>query len=217
MTQRLKSLQQDLLSTIGLGIGEFGFDSRPKGQSFLRVTSFGRVSLHLSFIKHPDDFDVTADVGIRFDDVQELVTRHDKSLRPAEKADTYTLGIELGNLAEGKQKRWTIRTLDDVSGVARSILTTFDEFGLRYIERYSDEGNALDILSRDDREAWRHMPFHDERAKRAVAMALLKKGRDAAQGLARAKLAFLHSQDDSGCKSFREFLSYAGLDGSTME
>jgi ribosomal protein S12 methylthiotransferase accessory factor YcaO len=63
----IKDMQRALLEAVGARITALGFDGKPVGQSFLRRIPDGRVSFHLAFVKHPEDFDVVADVGVRFD------------------------------------------------------------------------------------------------------------------------------------------------------
>lgn len=65
-TTTIYGLERTPLGEIGRGFAEFGF-SRPEGQTAERKTDAGRVAVHLSFIEHETDFDVTTDVAIRFD------------------------------------------------------------------------------------------------------------------------------------------------------
>jgi hypothetical protein len=211
---KFKTWQDQLLLAVGQGVQRYGFDKRPKGQSFLKNCPLGRVSFHLAFIKDDDDFDVTTDVAIRFEQVEESLSRYrdDPLLTKSEKANTYTLGCELGNLSEGRQKRWTIAGAKDIPVVAGSVLDTFAKIGLPYIEEFSDPQRALEVLSGDGPDSWLHSPLHGERAKRAVSMALHANGREAAQRLAKLKLAFLEERKDFGLSAFREFLDKSGLE-----
>src|SRR5262249_53735593 len=147
---------------------------------------------------HRDFFNVTADIGIRFDQVEELVTGNDKLLTKSEKANTTTVGCELGNLSEGRQKRWAVISADDVPIVSEDIISTFIKVGLPYIESFSNPDFVLKILSNDDPDSWLHSPLHGERAKRAVGMALLRQGKESAQQLAKLKLLFLENHKDFG-------------------
>jgi hypothetical protein len=64
---------------------------------------------------------------------------------------------------------------------------------------------ALYTLSRDDRSAWLHSPFHDVRAKRAIGLAFLLRDREQFARLAEAKSAFLKERNDLGLASFLQF------------
>jgi hypothetical protein len=203
---KFKPWQDQLLSVVGLGVQKYGFEIRPKGQSFLKNCPFGRTEFHLAFIKHQDDFDVTANLGIRFDQVEELVNL------PGKKADTCTIGCEIGNLSEGRQKRWTIQNANDVPIVGEAIISAFTDIGLPYFERFSDVENVLKVLSGDSRDSWLHSPLDGVRAKRAVGLTLLTHGREAAQSLAKSKASLLEERKDFGLTSFRTFLNKIGLE-----
>ena len=64
----------------------------------------GKISMHLAFIDHPEDFHVTVDVGIRFDELENMKNQWDEGLTIKEKKETYTIGVELGNLVHREQK-----------------------------------------------------------------------------------------------------------------
>lgn len=202
----IDDLERTLLSEIGRGLNEFGF-SRPKGQTLERRTEAGRVAVHLSFIEHETDLDVTTDVAIRFDSVEELVHRSNELLSKEEKSQTFTLGAEVGTLKTGQPLRWTVTSHPDISAVAAAILAELREVALPYIDQYSQMENAYDLLSGDDREAWVHSPVHGERAKRACAMLIVMGRRSEVRALAERKLAFLRSVNDPGIPLFEKSLS----------
>jgi hypothetical protein len=206
-----KKWEDQLVALVGQGVRKHGFECRPKDQSFYRKCTFGHAMFHVAFIEHQDDFDVTADIGIRFEDVEELVNRDNSLLTKLEKSRTCTLGCEIGNLSEGRQKRWAVRNADDVPAVSDAVVSAFIDVGLPYIERLSDAGHVLQILSEDSPESWLHSPVHGGRAKRAVGMALLTQGKEVAQKLAIAKISFLRERNDFGLASFRTFLEKLGL------
>src|SRR6218665_2992821 len=98
MTNELSRLEKLLENHLANLLAEFGFSGGFRGQSLYKRTSFGHITLHLTYIKHKDDFDVCLDVGIRFDQVEDLVNSANSFLRKSEKEKTVTLGIEVGNL-----------------------------------------------------------------------------------------------------------------------
>lgn len=203
--KQIKELEKALLTELSEHVGEYGFDTKVKGQSFYKQMPFGRLAFHLSFIKHKTDVDVTVDLAVRFDELEELVNEYENRLSKAQRKDTFSLGVELGNLSEGRQKRWTVANLEDVEPVARSIMNSFAAVGLPYLEKYSDLPTALEVLSGDDRAAWLHSPFHDARAKRALGLAFILGDRERFSQLADAKTEFLRSRNDSGLTSFLQF------------
>jgi hypothetical protein len=121
----INELQKKLLTSIGEKLMAFGFSKKVKQQSFYRPFEKGNAYVHLSFINHADDFDVTLDVAIRFDEVENLVNSKNNFLTKKEKAETCTLGVELGNLSNGVPKRWNISSDDQISTVTGSILATY--------------------------------------------------------------------------------------------
>ena len=88
----MKNIQRALLEAVGVRVVGLGFDSKASGQSFLRSIPGGRTSLHLAFIEHPRDFDVVADVAVRFDLLEALVNASNSLLSKREQGQTYSLG-----------------------------------------------------------------------------------------------------------------------------
>jgi hypothetical protein len=191
-----------LLKQLAERVGEHGFDTRARGQSFHKRTPFGKVSLHLAFIEHAADFDVTVDVAIRFDALEDIINEGNNLLTASEKRRTFSIGAELGNISEWKQKRWTVRSPADIEDVSRSIMDAFVDIGLAYIEKYSNMETVLDVLSGDDKPAWLLSPLHDLRAKQAICLAFLHCQRDRFSGLVAAKTEFLTSVKHPGLQSF---------------
>jgi hypothetical protein len=201
----LKDLQDQLLAAVAPGLAARGFPRWASGQSFSRITPFGRQTFHLGFIKHASDVDVTADVAIRIDALEDLLNEWNGTLSTAERKRTHSLGAELGNIAEGRQHRWALASDQDVPTTAASVIARFEAVGLPYIQRYSDLDHALEALSGDDRAAWLHAPVHDVRASRAVGLAFVLGQLDRLDGLVAAKTRFLHERSDPGLPRFQAF------------
>lgn len=198
-------LQQLLMKEVSKYVLDHGFNSKPVRQEFRKETHFGRVALHLSFIRHECDFDATADVAIRFDALENLVYQGSNQQSGRARQVTYSLGAELGNLHEGRQQRWTVAQESDVEAAAKSIIEYFEMVGLPYIERLSDIGNALDLLSGDDRMARLSSPLDSERAKRALALAFLHGQPERFKHIADSKTEWLTKMDDYGLEDFLQF------------
>ena len=194
-----------LLADLGPRLKPHGFGARPVGQTHRRGFPLGRQAVHLSFIDHDEDFDVTVDVAVRFDAVEGLVHRTNSLLSKSEKAQTYTLGAELGNIERREPRRWTVGSPANVSTTAVAIEASLLGVGFPYLNMYSDPHVALAMLARDDQEAWLHSPIDAERAKRAVAL-LVMVGRPEELGdLGRRKMEYLESVGDRGLAGFRRF------------
>src|SRR5436190_22794742 len=185
-----KNSSTELLKSVATGLARHGFESKPKGQSIVKKTAFGRQSFHLAFIKHTHDFDITADVAIRFDALENLICESEGIRSEQEKDEGYSLGAELGNLAGTGQRRWTVSTSEDIPPVSASILEAFELIALPYLNRYSMMDQALAALKGDDRVASLHMPIHDARAKRALGLAFLLGAKQQFDEIARGKAEF---------------------------
>lgn len=207
MKLSLSELRRAVLDKLALAMPKYGFKRKPIGQSFYRSLPFGRWTFHVAFINHDADVDVTADVAVRVDAVEDLVHSGDKLLSGREKQETATIGAELGNIADHRQKRRTIASISDVEGVAAAMLDEFAKFGLPYLERYSDLDKMLDVLCGNDPGAWLNSPVHAERCKRAVALALVLGKRDRVLDLGRRCEEFLQERGDPGLRLFKEFTS----------
>lgn len=116
-----KKLKAMLLHGLAELLEDYGFKRRITDQSFYKKTADGKVSIHLAFINHSEDFDVTVDFAIRFNDVEDILNEIDNSFLPfpTKKGETYTLGAELGNITGEGQKRWTIENEEDVATANR--------------------------------------------------------------------------------------------------
>jgi hypothetical protein len=196
-------LRAQVLDAIARGLSESGFEARPAEQAFRKTMPFGSWTLHISFVPHESELDLTADVAVRIDEVEDLVNASDAGMTAVDKKRTATLGAELGNLADGRQKRWTLARSQDVGSVAAQVVAECREFGLPYLEQYSEPTAILDALSRNDPSGWRHSPIHGARCIRAVALALVLHDRKEAKEVADKCDAFLSQRRDPGLQEFR--------------
>lgn len=200
----IQSLEQTLLDAVATCLAMYGF-KKNKTQDIFKLYDWGKAAIHLSFIEHHNDFDVTVDVAIRFDLLEDLVNKKNSLLSAKEKKNTFSMGAELGNLKEGKPKRWTITGDTDFGVVAEEIRKCVVETAIPYIEQYCDMRKAIDILAGDDSAAWLHAPIHSERAKRAIALAWLLGGKPLAERMMESKLLFLRNRKDFGLADFESF------------
>lgn len=207
MTHVLRQLERDLLHETGKRLARLGFSSQPKGQTFMRPLNGGQVAVHLSFIEHEHDVDVTADVAVRFDSVENLVHQSNRLLSKEEKATTFTLGVELGSLQGGEPDRVTVTSSKDVAQAADYLAEKIEMVGMPYLEKYSHPEAAYEVLSRDDRSAWIHSPIHAERAKRACALLAVMRRHSEIPTVGGQKLSFLRSINDPGATGFSRFLT----------
>jgi hypothetical protein len=201
----IKEMQQRFFEALRPGMEAHGFSPVPIDQAFHKPVSGGRWVLHISFIPHEGEFDLTADVAIRIDAVEDLVLRDNTAMLAKDKKRTATIGAELGNIADGRQRRWTVGSSTDIDLSAASVLKEFEAFGLPYLQRYSNLQTMLAAITSDDRSSWLHSPIHDARLKRALAVAVVLGQLATAREIAERGSEFLRSRKDPGAASFEAF------------
>jgi hypothetical protein len=204
MIERAK-IESMLLVALGRRLATHGFELQPGTQEYHRPIDGGVAAFHLSFIEHADDFDVKADVAIRFHDLETLVNNGKQYLTAKEKKGTFSLGSEPGNLIDRRQRRWTIKSAADVEQVAKGIEDGFLNLAIPYIDKYRIRTEALEIFAGDDQSVWIHSPVYGERAKRAVGLAWLLKDEARLKQLIETKSTFLEQRKDCALKEFRDF------------
>lgn len=171
---RIKSvIQAELLSVVGAKVSQYGFRAKPIGQSFYRKFPLGKHAFHLSFIPHPLDFDITADFGIRFEQVELLIGETGGTHEEKYKRKTFTMGAEIGNYTQGSPIRWTIEKEEDIIPVSEMIFESFQKVVLPYYETYDQLDKAFALLKRNDDEAVINCPFDNKRTKNALALAVI--------------------------------------------
>lgn len=201
----MKNLQNELLRLFGDRVSHYGFVQKPREQYFYKKVPLGRVVFHLAFIKHKADFDVTADVAVRFDELEDLVNIDNKLITKKEKAETYSLGVEVGNLTAGSQMRWSIFSEADLSATTEALLSVFVDVALPYFEKYANLESAFEVLSRNDAVGRLHSPFNSKRAKRALGLAVLLGYSDLIPKLIDEAVTFMKEGGDSGVSDYLDF------------
>jgi hypothetical protein len=96
-----KAAKEILLVELGNSLQRFGFPRKPRQQSFSRKLPDRTECVHVSFIPHSDDIDLTVDIALRLNVVEDLVNAFDLLRRDNDKRNSMTLGGELGNLSIG--------------------------------------------------------------------------------------------------------------------
>jgi hypothetical protein len=203
---RLKHSQKLLLNGMSVVAVKHGFERKVYGQSFRMPRPFGWAAVHLSFIPHGEsDFDLTADVALRVDAVEELLHADNSLISKKEKLEAATIGCELGNLSDGKQRRWKIVTESDVKPVIASLDAALMSIALPYMDRYSNLEETFAVLCRNDAEAWLHSPLHHYRGMRALALAIFLEKYDRLEGIIEQSEAFMKSIGDPNLRFFELF------------
>lgn len=203
MKTRLKILQENLLSSISLKLPDFKLNLTKR--EFRAKRNFGSVAIMVSFIKHGgSDFDITGSVGIRIDAVEDLVNEGNATTTKAEKASTFTMGAEFGNIINGQQKRWTIEDEGDLARVTVGFVQAVEDVGIPYIEKYSDMSKVLEALSGNESPNWLHSPIHGARCQRALALAYILRDNQKIAALTEQNIYFLKTRNDFGLQEFEK-------------
>jgi len=166
-----QSAERRILTMMGERVQLFGFNPRPSGQSFYHDFESGKWALHVSFIPHKNDMDLTADVAIRINAVEDIVNKYDTKRTPAEKRRSMTVGGELGNISVGRPLRWTLPDLGDALKICDQMLDAFEKIGLPFLRAYSDVAAVHQVLTSSSPRATLLAPVSGSRYMRAVASA----------------------------------------------
>lgn len=133
---RLQHHRRECLERLGERMREDGFRPRIARQRFERLTAIGKQIAHIAFIRHLDDFQLTADLAVRHDEIERLVFEMETEMSEKEKRETATLGGELGDMQGIGQKRWEIVCNSDIPRVVEGAYAAFKEIGLPRLERF---------------------------------------------------------------------------------
>lgn len=156
----MKELRKRLLEEIGGRLKPDGYQKSQ--QTFSRRFRGGTWFFHVAFIPHATDFDITADIAVRHDSIQEA-SRLYGHLDKRSKKKTATLGVELGNLQGIGQHRWTVAKESDLAPVADSILEMFRRVGMPFLQRFSSLQETKRVFDSDERLARLICPVREYR------------------------------------------------------
>ncbi len=170
------------LSRLAQELAKRGYRTTKKDpNTFTRKHPGGRMDvLHVGLVRHGDeDFDATLDCGLRVDAAERLVGE----LTGMDTRDSTTMGNEVGNLVDGKQRRWKVAAAEDVDAAVAAVLQAAETIAFPLFEKNSDPARALATL-RDPVEGPRHSPFDARRYIRALALAAVAGDRGATEAIA---------------------------------
>ena len=172
------------------------FEKRIYGQSIRKPIVNGIAAVHFSFINHEDNFDITVDVGIRYNELENMKNEDVTYLTTKEKSNTFTIGAELGNMSIGQQKRWRVYSIDDIDLVTSSMYEDIKNVIFPFIEKYSSREKAFNLCIKDDLEANLFCAFDDNRAINAIGLALILNKDDQLKELVLKKKKYLEDKND---------------------
>lgn len=199
-----KEVQKKMLNRLSIELSKYGFDKKVHGQSLWKPIEGGRSMIHVNFIEHESDFDITISVSIRIDLIEDMINSTNKLLTKSEKQSTSTIGCELGNLVRRSPKRYSINDSVNLDAVTSEIMEAIKVSAFPFIEKYSNLENLMETMLSDDENVWLLTPLHHRRAQNAVALAKLFNSKDI-ESIIENKRVFLESRKDFGLKLFNEF------------
>lgn len=200
-----KELKKKLIDKLSIHLQQIGFDKKAVGQTFWKPTKNGKLAIHLSYIDHPDNLDITLDLAVRIDELEDLKNSLRPNLKQSEKKQTATIGVEFGNFTMGSQKRWTVATQSDVDTVAMDLYNCIVETGNSYFEKYSNLETILSVCQKDDEIGRLHSPINHVRAINAVGAAKILNNPNLKE-LIKLKEEYLLSTGDFGLSEYKEFV-----------
>lgn len=190
--------QQQVLARIGQQIKAFGFPEKPSGQSFIRSIPGGKWAFHVSFIPHTGDFDLTVEFAVRINEIEDLVNQYDSTRDPKYKPRSMTLGVELGNLSQGRPQRWSVSAIEDIPPVCDELVKAFERIGMPFLQAHSDGAAAYRALVSTDPKDLLLSPILGPRYMRAVAATYLFGDATRLSDLCEEyELKLLNAEDDS--------------------
>jgi hypothetical protein len=195
--------QRELLADLGLKLRPWGFNPKPSGQDFYQNRPNGKWAFHVSFIPHKDDFDLTAHVAVRINELEDLVNKYDSKRNPAEKRKSMTLGAELGNLSRGQPVRWTVADRGDIPDVCDKVVEAFERIGLPFLHTYSDLASVYHALLSSEPKNMHLAPILGPRYMRVVIAANVLGHIDEVKTLSAKYEAELSATEDLYLEDFR--------------
>jgi hypothetical protein len=171
------ALRSALLRSLGAQLNPMGF--RQSEQTFGKRWGAGKLLVHLSFVRHTDDFDVLVDVAVRLDAIEDRLNADRPQLSQRERANTATVGVELGNWSIGRPLRWTVSTPADLEPVVKGLLEELRRTGLPFLERFAQLEELERVLGADDKVARIICPIAEKRRAVLAIIRELQGGRTA--------------------------------------
>lgn len=197
----IKALQNLVLRHLGQELAESGFSVRPSKQDYVREVTDAIWIAHAGFVRHRVEIEVSLDLAISLTSIVALLARIG-----CNDPHAATIGAELGNLVDGRPRRWTVRSELDATTAAKDIAEEFRRFGLPWLNEFSDLNAVHAVLAANDRRSWLLMPLHARRFTILLATAVLVKRYTDLPELIRSSRAFLERQGDRDIAAFDDFV-----------
>jgi hypothetical protein len=171
----LATLRQAVLDQFAASLASHGFTRQ--AQTYQGPPGPARWLVHVGLTNHGAEVDFTVDVAVRHAVLQERMVNTYRGLSPKQRRQTATVGVELGNWADGRRQVWTVRTPADIVPAVHGAVSVLHQFGWPFMQRFSTIDAILKVLEEDGREARLICPVLGARTElRAVAKAAMADG-----------------------------------------
>lgn len=143
-----------------------GFRAKLRDQLFSRMAATSSWLIHISFADAQSRLDATLDLAIRSTAAQRRLTRVGFGV-----PEGATMGAELGNIIDGRPRRWTLLSETDCESVAHEMYDCCESFAINWFRRYESDDAILDVLSSGDDSAKLYSPVAVKRFLSILALA----------------------------------------------
>lgn len=205
-----KVIQRLLMEEVTRLVEPLGYKPLLTQQMFVKKFAGGKAALHLAFIKHPEDFDVVANVAIRLNQLEDILNGARPYLNDHKKRNTYSFGAELGNISGVGQRRWKVKSLHDIEDVAQQLVSYFTVVGVPFIASISTIEDAYRIMTSTTERAQLYLAPRDRRASSTVALAKIL-GKDNLHQIASDYMKWLQDINDGELPQYKKFLDSIGI------
>jgi hypothetical protein len=205
---RLRELMDLFLKQLAEPLSKHGFKYRSLRQHYYRITSTGKDFLHIAFITHHDNFDITADFAVRNDAIEDLINYHlPNYIITKDKKWTVTVGAQLGNVANltVEERRERVATEEDIPRALAGIIAQFETIALPCYSRFSSLESILAIASGDGKESRLFTAGPVGRAQVAFAGAYILRDKRLFEELEQRKMSLLQETKDLGVQDAINF------------
>lgn len=144
------------------------------------------------------------DVGIRFDELEEMKNIHNALLSAKEKNKLLVL-VQNSVMCLNVNKRWTINRETDIELISNNIYKTIEKVAFPYIEKYLNMENAFKGCLNDGKESWLITGIDSKRAMNAVGLAKILNKTEQIDEIIQYKIKFLEEKNDFEFNLFTNF------------
>lgn len=107
-------------------------------------------SIHFAFLNYGNHLQVTCDVAIRFNCVEDILNESQPHLSAREKKGTFTIGCLLHNWSDEAKFIWRVDRVESVPRVVSEIYRDTETAAIEFFERFGNMEETLKALQDPD-------------------------------------------------------------------